>query len=273
MPALALAFVLAAALLHASWNLLVARARDPEAATAVAILVALVAYAPVAAAHWRLEPAALPFLLATSCLHLVYVPLVPAAYRRADVSVVYPIARGTAPLLVLVVGVVALGADTSLGQALGVCLVALGVLLVRGLRRAAPAGVVFGLVLAAVIAAYTLIDNVGVTHAAPFAYLEVSMILPGVAYALALACIRGASSLRAELRGGSVAAGLATFGSYGLVLSALQRAPAAPVAAVRETSIVIAAGLATVVLREAVGLRRFLGAVVVAGGVALISVS
>src|SRR5215218_1860565 len=113
MSATALTLALTAAVLHATWNLLIARARDPECATAVAMLVALVVYAPVAIAGWEMERAALPYLAATSLLHLLYVPLVPAAYRRADMSVVYPIARGTAPILVLAVGGLALGAATS----------------------------------------------------------------------------------------------------------------------------------------------------------------
>lgn len=273
MSTVALALALAAAVLHATWNLLVARARDPEAATAVAMLVALVVYAPVAILGWRLELSAVPYLLATSLLHLIYVPLVPAAYRRADVSVVYPIARGTAPLIVLAVGVLALGAATSPGEVIGICLVAAGVLLVRGMRRAAPAGIAFGLVIAGVIAAYTLVDSIGVDRAAAFTYLELSMLLPAVVYAGALARLRGAASLRRELNVASFAAGVATFGSYGLVLVALQRASAAPVAAVRETSIVIAAGLATVVLGERVTAARFAGAALVAAGVALVSVS
>ena len=274
MPASAVALTLAAAFLHAGWNLLLARARDPEAATAVALLVALVAYAPVAALVWRIESPAWPYLLATTFLQLAYTALLAAAYRRAELSVVYPVARGTAPVLVLVVGVAALDAAASLGQAAGVCLVAAGILLVRGVRPASrAAGVLFGLAIAAFIAAYTLVDKHGIRYAAPFAYLEISMLLPGIGYAAALAWLRGPGVLRAEVTLASVVAGLATFGAYGLVLAALQRAPAASVAAVRETSIVIAAALAALVLGEAVGPLRVIGAVVVAGGVALISLS
>jgi drug/metabolite transporter (DMT)-like permease len=274
MPASALALTLAAAVLHASWNLLIARARDPEAAAAVAIVVALVAYAPVAALVWRIERAASPYLAATAVLHLAYTALLAAAYRRAELSVVYPVSRGTAPVLVLVVGATALGVATSAGQALGVCLVALGIFLVQGLRRASsPTGLAFGLLLAGLIAAYTLVDKRGIEHASPFAYLEVSMLLTGLGYTAALAWLRGPSALRAELTPASAAAGLATFGAYGLVLAALQRAPAAPVAAVRETSIVIAAALAALVLGEAVGPLRLAGAALVAAGVALISLS
>jgi drug/metabolite transporter (DMT)-like permease len=271
-PATALALALAAAVLHAFWNLVIARARDSEAASAVALLAALVAYAPVAALTWRAETAAIPYLVVTSFLQLAYVILLAAAYGRAELSVVYPIARGTAPVLVLVVAVAALGVGTSAHQAAGVCLVGVGVLLVRGLRRATdPAGVAFGLAIACFIAGYTLVDKYGIRYAAPFAYLELSMLLSGFGYSLALARLRGWASIRAELSLGSVAAGLATFGAYGCVLAALQRASAASVAAVRETSIVMAAAFAAFVLREPVGPGRLAGAVLVAGGVALVS--
>jgi uncharacterized membrane protein len=267
-PADALAFALAAAVLHAFWNLVIARAKDSEAATAVALVVALVAYAPVAILTWRAEPEVIPYLIVTSFLQLGYVILLAAAYGRAELSVVYPIARGTAPVLVLLAGVIALGIGTSVHQAVGVCLVGAGVLLVRGLRRAAdPVGVVYGLA----IAGYTLVDKYGIRYAAPFVYLELSMLLSGLAYTGALLRLRGPRSIRAELNWWSVAAGLATFGAYGLVLAALQRAPAASVAAVRETSIVIAAAFAAGVLHEPVGPSRFMGAVLVAGGVALVS--
>ena len=274
MSTFALGLALTAAFLHALWNLLLARARDVEAATAVALVVALVAYAPVAAAVWHVEARAWPYLAVTSCFQLGYIVLLAAAYRRAELSVVYPVSRGTAPVLVLVVGVVALGAATSPGQVVGVCLVATGILLVRGFRRVSdPKGLVFGLAIAAFIAGYTLVDKRGIEHAAPFAYLEVSMLLPGLVYAARIARLRGIGALRAELNASSVTAGLATFGAYGLVLAALARAPAASVAAVRETSIVIAAGLAAVVLGESVGPLRIAGAALVAGGVALISLS
>ena len=268
----ALALALTAAFLHAFWNLLIARARDPEAATAVALVVALVAYAPVAAFSWRIDLDVWPYLVVTAFLQLGYTALLAAAYGRAELSVVYPVARGTAPVLVLVVGVAALGEGTSWAQAIGVVLVAAGILLVRGVRgRAHVAGLLFGLVIAAFIAGYTLVDKRGIEHAAPFVYLELSMLGVGVVYVSAIARLRGVPALRAELNLASVARGLAMFGAYGLVLAALARAPAASVAAVRETSIVIAAGLAALFLGETVGPARLLGAVLVAIGVATIS--
>lgn len=271
-PVSALLFALAAAFIHALWNILVARARDSEAATAVALVVALVAFAPVAVAVWRADRTVWPYLLGSAVFHLAYFALLAAAYHRAELSVVYPLARGTAPVLVLVVGVAVLGASRSVGQVLGVCLVVFGILLVRRPGRPAEgSGVGFGLLIACFIAGYTLVDNGGVEHANPIAYLELAMILPTLSYAAGVASWKGLPALRAELSIPIVLAGLATFGAYALVLAALARAPAAPVAAVRETSVVIAAALARVLLRERIGPGRLAGAVLVAAGVAVLS--
>jgi drug/metabolite transporter (DMT)-like permease len=272
LPASALAFVLVAAFVHALWNVLLARARDVESATAVAVLVALVAFAPVAALLWRVQAAAWPYILASGILHLFYFTLLAAAYRRAELSVVYPLARGAAPVLVLLVAAGVLGASTSGAQVVGVLLVALGIVLVRGLGRGNQGGgVAFGLVIACVIASYTLVDKHGVAHANPIVYLELAMILPTLSFAGAMAARKGLPALRAELVPSVVLAGFATFGAYALVLAALARAPAAPVAAVRETSVVIAAVLARTVLRERVSPARFAGAALVAVGIAVLS--
>ena len=274
MPATALALALAAAFVHALWNLLLARARDPEAATAVALVVSIVAFAPVAAFTWDADRDVWPFTIGTGALQLAYFVLLAAAYRRSSLSLVYPIARGVAPLLVLVVGIAVLGKATSLGQAAGVLLVGAGVLLVRGLsRRAETGGIVFGLAIASCIAAYTIVDKHGVRHAAPITYLELSMIAPALVYAGAIGRIKGHGALRTAFGPASVVAGLATFGAYALVLAALQRASAASVAAVRETSVVLTAAFAGAVLHERVGPGRLAGAALVAGGVALLSLT
>jgi drug/metabolite transporter (DMT)-like permease len=148
-----------------------------------------------------------------------------------------------------------------------------GVLLVRGLRPSAGRGVVLGLVIACVIATYTLVDKRGVTYAGALPYLELSMLGPAIAYAVFALRVRGSHALRSELRAPTLVAGVATFGAYCLVLLALQRAAAAPVAAVRETSVVITALLAGRVLRERVGWGRLGGAVVVAAGIGLLSLT
>jgi drug/metabolite transporter (DMT)-like permease len=225
----------------------------------------------VAILVWHVHRAAIPFLIATGALQLLYFTLLATAYRVSELSVVYPIARGTAPVLVLVIGVAALGHTTSAGQVTGVVMVGAGVLLVRGLTpgRGAP----LGLVIACVIAAYTLVDKNGVRHAGAVPYLELSMIGPTILYASAIARTKGVARLRAEWGPATLVAGICTFGAYALVLLALQRAAAAPVAAVRETSVVLTALLARRVLKETVGAARIAGAVAVAGGIALLSLT
>jgi len=99
------------------------------------------------------------------------------------------------------------------------------------------------------------------------------MLGPAVVYVTGLTKVKGLAAIRAEIGPATIAAGIATFGAYALVLAALQRASAASVAAVRETSVVIAAALAVVVLKEHVGPARLAGAALVAGGVALLSLS
>jgi drug/metabolite transporter (DMT)-like permease len=273
MPAAAFGLALAAAFVHALWNLLLARARDPESATAVALLVAIAAFAPFAAALWHVDGRVWPFIVATGLVELAYFALLAAAYRRLELSVVYPVARGSAPVLVLLAGIVALGKSTTAGQAAGVCLVGAGVVLVRGLRRADAGGVAFGLLIAICIAAYTLIDKHGIRYASAIPYLELSMIVPSLAYALAVVRLKGGGALRAELSPATCLAGLAVFGAYALVLGALERASAASVAAVRETSVLIATALAGWLLKERVGPVRLAGALLVVAGVGLLSLS
>ena len=270
MPAAALAFALTAAVLHALWNLLLARAPDVETAAVVALLTSEVVFIPVVILKWHVESAAWPWLLGSGLLELAYFALLAAAYRRAPLSVVYPIARGSAPVLVLLVSVAVLGHATSWRQAAGVGLVVLGILFVRGLAHPDPVGLMFGVAIACCIAGYTLVDKQGIRYASPIPYLELSMILPSLAYACIVVRVRSAAAVRAAFGPAPVVAGVATFVAYGCVLAALSRASAASVAAVRETSVVVAAALAAVVLKERVTPVRLLGAFVVVVGIALL---
>lgn len=273
MPLTALSLALAAAFVHALWNLLLARARDTEAATAVALVVAVVAFALPAAAFWDVDWRVWPYAAGSAVLELVYFALLAAAYRRVELSLVYPVARGSAPVLVLVIAVAGLGASTSWQQAAGVGLVAGGIVLVRGLRGGTKPGVAFGLAIGCCIAGYTLIDKHGIRYATPVSYLELTMVPPTIAYAAAVVRGKGFGALRAETNIASTVAGLATFGAYALVLAALRLAPAASVAAVRETSVIIATALAAVFLKERIGWGRTAGAVVVAAGIGLLSLA
>lgn len=170
MPPDALGLALAAAVVHALWNLLLSRAPHPDAALAVGLAASVVVFAPVAAATWRVEAGAWPYVAGSAGFELAYFGLLAGAYRRAELSLVYPLARGAAPVFVLAVAVSALGAGTSWAQGAGVCAVGAGVVLVRGLRgEADAAGVALALVIAGCIAGYTLVDNEGITHAGEIA--------------------------------------------------------------------------------------------------------
>ena len=272
MPPVAFTLALAAAFLHAFWNLLLARARDTESATAIALLAAVIVFAPVTAVRFHAEWAVWPFIVVTSLLQLLYFGLLARAYRKAELSFVYPVARGVAPAIVLVVSVLALGQSTSAAQVAGVALVGVGVLFVRGLRKPPdPHALWFALGIAAVIASYTLLDKRGITHASPITYLELSMIPAALGYAVAVVAVKGRAAIRSELNAASVLAGCASFAAYALVLAALERASAASVAAVRETSVVMATGFAALFLHERVSSWRLAGSVLVVGGIALLA--
>jgi drug/metabolite transporter (DMT)-like permease len=202
----------------------------------------------------------------------VYFALLVVAYRRRELSVVYPIARGSAPLLVLLGSAVVLGRHVSVGAALGVCLVAAGVVLVRGIRSGTE-GVFVALAIGCAIAGYTLVDKEGLQHAASLPYLELVLLPVALVAVPVVVARRGADALRAQLTASAVVAAIASFAAYALVLAALRLAPAPEVAAVRETSVVIAAVFAGAFLSERVGPGRFAGAVSVAAGVALIALS
>lgn len=271
-PASALLLALAAAFLHAGWNLLLARAPDTQSAAAVALALAVVIFAPVAALTWDVDSAAIPYIAASAALELAYFALLAFGYDRGELSVVYPVARGSAPVLVLAVSVIALGVALSGLQVAGVLLVAGGIAAVRGVgSEPSRRDLAVGLAIGCLIAAYTLVDKQGLRHADPLPYLELVLLAPAAFYLAAMTYRRGPTALRAQLGATTLAAALGMFGAYALALAALRLAPAAPVAAVRETSIVIATALAAVFLHERVGRLRLAGAAVVVAGVAALA--
>ncbi len=274
MPADAFLLAFAAAWIHGSSNVFLGRRAEPEAAVAVMLLIGVLAFAPVAALTWRVDGGAWPYIAASAALELGYFAFLAAAYRASEVSLVYPVARGGAPVLVLLGAVVFLGHGTSPGQIAGVVAVAAGILLVRGVRIAVAAadsrGFSLALVTAVFIAGYTLIDKQGLEHAAPIPYIELVLVGPAVLYGLAIWRVRGLPSLRAETTFRLTAIAVILFATYVLVLFALRIAPAASVSAVRETSVVVASGIAALAAHERVGPARFAGAVLVAAGIALV---
>src|SRR3954470_19562398 len=202
MPASALGLALPAALVHALWNLLLAGARDSQAATAVGMCVGCVLFAPaligdVSSGVW-------PYVVASSALELTYFALLALAYSRFELSAVYPLARGSAPVFVLLVG----GVSVAL-QAVGVVLVACGVLLVRGLRRGDWRGSALALGVGGSIAGYTLVGKPGLDHADPLPSLELVLVVPALAYASYI----GRTRLRAAVSWRALVAGIGMFGA------------------------------------------------------------
>lgn len=270
----AVALALGAAVLHAVWNLVLARAPDTEAATAVALLMSVAVFALPAALSWRVDAAAWPYVAASTMFQFGYVVTLAAALARGELSVAYPLARGSAPVLVLAVSAGVLGAASSGRQVVGVALVAAGVLLVRGLRRPSDGRVVaLALACGACIAGYTVVDSHALDHAAALPYLWIVMALTASVYVPLAARTRGRPALKAAVRGETVLAAVLFFGAYLLVLAALRLAEPGPVAAIRETSVVVAVALGYLLLREPVTPSRATGSLVVVAGAAVIALS
>jgi drug/metabolite transporter (DMT)-like permease len=269
-PAEALALALAAAVLHAGWNVLLRGSDDVAARTVAVLCVSVLLFAPVAAATWRVEAAALPYIAASALLEGVYFVLLVAAYRRRELSVVYPVARGSAPVLVLLGTALVLGRAVGGQQVVGVLLVAAGVLLVRGIRRGAE-GIGVGLAIGLAIAGYTLVDKEGLHHAAPIPYLELVLLPVALAALLTYLWRWGFHPFTVQLGWPTYLAAAGSFGAYVLFLFALRLADAPAVAAVRETSVVFGAALAAVVLHERVTWLRLVGAAAVAAGVVVLA--
>ena len=198
--------------------------------------------------------------------------LLAGGYAAGDLSSVYPLARGTAPVLVLLVSVAFLGAHVSAPAAAGVLAIAGGVIAIRGVRReAAAGGVALALLCGVTIAAYTLVDKEGLKHAAAISYLGAMIPAPALAYLLMVRRRRPAREVRAAFGPISVLVGCGMVGAYALALAALTHAPAAPVSAVRESSVLIATAFAAVVLRERSGRVRLAAAVAITAGIAAIA--
>jgi drug/metabolite transporter (DMT)-like permease len=270
---LALAFALGAAVCHATWNVLLAKAKDAHAATALMLVLSIVFAAPLAlAAGWRLEARAWPFLLASAAIQVVYVGLLNVAYARYELAVVYPLARGLGPVFMLVGSRLGVTALPTAPQIRAIFVVCAGVLLVRGFKRTGHVrDIGVALLIACCIANYTLLDKLALQFAHPLTYLTLVLVVPALTHTAHIVRMRGSAALGAALGWRTLAAAGATVGSYSMGLIALQLAPAAAIAAVRETSVVIVTILAAVVLHERVTRIQLLGAGCVALGVALLA--
>jgi drug/metabolite transporter (DMT)-like permease len=268
MPASALLLALGSAVLHAAWNLLLGRARDVQAAAAATFVISVVVALPFALVWWSADSSVWPYALASTLLEIVYVVALALAYRVGEVSFVYPLTRGLAPVVALAFGALVLDDAVPVTAAVGVLLVAAGVVLVRGVAAHGDArAVLLVATIATTIAAYTLVDREGIQHAGALTYFVLTLAGPCLVYPP----IVGLRAMRRELHPETLAAGLANLGSYTLGLLALRHGPAAPVLAVRSSSVVIATVLAGRLLAERVSRGRLAGSVLVFAGIALLA--
>lgn len=270
--------VLGSALLHATWNSLAHAVPDRLVCISLIGLVDAIGGA-VMIAFAGLPPAgAWPFIIASAVLHVAYALLLAASYELGEFSQMYPLARGTSPWVVALVSVFLLGHPLPPAELLGVLAVSgglLGLVLVGGLpgRKQLPALGVATLT-GLMIAGYTVVDGLGVNQAPLLAYSGWMFLLEGLPMPLiALARRRGdvlADSLRACAVPGLVG-GVVALAAYTIVLWAQTSGALAPVAALRETSIVFGALIGSLFLGERLGHRRAVAAAVVLAGVLLIS--
>jgi phosphonate utilization associated putative membrane protein len=276
------AAVLGGALLHALWNALVKSSGDKPLDTALVHFLGACVALPLALLAGPPQPAAWPFVAASLVIHVGYYVALAGAYQHGELGMTYPIMRGFAPLLV------ALGSASVIGEAptaaawAGIVGITAGVALV-GLSHPGEAlhhgkALAFAFANAAIIAVYTFVDGSGVRtelHAGGrvWSYVLWLFVLDGIPYPLLVWLRRGPAGRRAVVayarRRWPLAAlgGTASIGSYAIALWAMTRAPVASVAALRETSVLFASVIGTLLLKERFGWQRAAGTAVVVGGV------
>ncbi|MGH3311780.1 MAG: EamA family transporter [Streptomyces sp.] len=287
MTPLVVTAVLLAAVTHASWNALAHQIKDQLLAFTLVgtggLLCGLVlaCFAPVPAA------AAWPPLLVSAVLHVVYQLLLMRSFGLGDFGQMYPIARGTAPLVVTVLAAVFLHEWPDAWQLTGVAVASAGLVGVAlwGIRRKGTGtgtgtgsggsqrpALIAAMATGLAIASYTVVDGAGVrASGSPLGYIAWLMVLEGFAIP-AYALVTRRRALPAQLRPvavrGLLGGALSVF-AYGLVLWAQTRAPLAPVAALRESSIIAGAAIGALFLKERFGAPRVAASVLMVGGIAL----
>jgi drug/metabolite transporter (DMT)-like permease len=279
MTGLALGLVLLAALTHASWNISAKHAADSRHFVWLFSAGSVLVYGPIVLVVLMVERPVFELrhwlsLAATSVLHLLYSLSLQTGYRHSDLSVVYPIARGTGPLLSFIGAAILLG-ETPTAQSIGgLLLIVAGILLVAGLighhERAPAVGVFYGLTTGVLIAAYTLNDGwaVKVLLISPFVIdftgnLFRMVVLAPRAWRDRAAVAREARVYRKPVIIVSVLGPL----GYILVLFAMRLAPISHVAPARELSTLVGAWFGSRLLRESSGPWRIVGAVLIVAGV------
>ena len=267
--------VLGAGFLHASWNALLKSSAggDPMLDTAAVVAgssiwgLVMLPFLPLP------HPSAWVFIAASSVIHFGYYITLAQAYRTGDLSFAYPLMRGTAPLIVTLAGSVFLRELPTVPMMIGIALICAGIVSIAFIhhRKHPPAAARWAFANAAIIAAYTLVDGSGArTSGNAFSYVTWLIFLEGIPFLVWIIHRRGRPALaylRASARNGLIG-GACSLGAYAIVLWAMTRAPIAAVAALRETSVLFAALIGSIWLKEGFGWRRMAGAASVVAGIA-----
>lgn len=268
--------VLLAAVLHAGWNAMVRQGADRLGGMARLALATSALSVPLLPFFEFPSVAAWGYLGFTLVLHTFYMLFLARAYNEGALGQVYPLARGTAPLIVTVIGYFFLGEHLSLRTLAAIAVIGLAIL---GLawrnsseRIAGAKPVLYALITSLFIAAYTLVDGMGGRVAqSPHVYVLWLFFLYGYPILAITLWRQGPAFLRAPKPWLISFAGAAmSIAAYWIVIWAMKHAPVGPVAALRETSVVIAVLISAVVLKEALTLRIYVAAVAVALGIALL---
>jgi drug/metabolite transporter (DMT)-like permease len=274
-PAVTLA-VLAAAVTHAVWNAIAHGIKDQLLAFALIGVGGIVVAIPLIAVAAMPRSASWPCLLASVGIHVFYVLLLMQCYRLGEFSQVYPLARGVSPLVVTILAAVFVGEHLALPQLAGVVVVSAGLaFLVFGGGWTGRAAFLAAVGTGLTIAAYTTVDGLGVRlSASPGGYIAWLMLLQSLCVPM-FALVRRRDVLlkqppRVLLAG--LAAGALSLLAYGLVLWAQTRGPLAPIAALRETSVIFGAIIGTLAFREPFGRTRIAATIVVVCGILLLNI-
>ena len=278
MSPLVLTLVLMAAVLHASWNALIKTGDDPLVRLALIASFSALFSLPVALVSGIPAPASWPYLIASVVIHQFYNGFLILGYRAGDLSLVYPIARGTAPLWVAIGGYVVADEALSPSGAAAVALICCGIvsLAADGRRLRFSPALLFAVLTGLCIAAYTLCDGLGgrLSQSVP-AYIAWLLILEAPPLALFALFRRRHNlivALKTSWRAGLVG-GLCSGLAYGMVIWAMSLSAMTYVSALRETSVILAAWFGSRFLNEPFGRRRLVTAAVVVTGIVLLQVS
>jgi drug/metabolite transporter (DMT)-like permease len=267
--------VLGAAFLHALWNALIKVGTSKVGGMVILSIVEVPIGLTVVAFSGPIDRAAIPWVIAAGCAHFAYKFFLTYAYDRGDLSRVYPIARGAAPMVVALVGAVILADAVSPRQYFAIAVLAGGILLMaRGVftggedRRLVP----FALGSALATATYTLIDGMGArVSGAPIAYVAWVFVADGLFFTFGMLALRGWDVIPRELQAwrlGTVASA-ASYGAYAIAVWAMTVAPIALVAALRETSILFAVLIGWLAFGERMSGEKALASGVIVAGVLL----